>query len=189
VLVIIDPNSGPGAQADPNFTNAIATLKSKDFKVLGYVHTSYGQRDIQSVEDDINNWFSLYGDANIDGIFLDEASTNDQYFSYYQTLYNYIKSFGNKLVVLNPGTNIELKFFNIADKIVVFEDSESNYETFAYNNYSSENSDNVCTIVYSAPQDKVSFVETKSLQNNSSCNYITNGDDNTGYFYLSSYLK
>jgi hypothetical protein len=188
VFVVVNPNNGPGSSSDPNYLNAITILKLKKFKVIGYVSTSYAVRNIAFVKNDINQWFLLYGLDNVDGIFLDEVSNDNLNYSYYQNLYNYIKSFGNKEVVLNPGTNVDLNFFRIADKIIVFENSQSSFETFVYNNYLSVDSYKVCTIVYSVPPNKVSFVISKILQNNSKCYYILDKDNVTGYFYLSPYL-
>jgi len=193
VYVIINPNNGPGNTTDANYVDAINKLKAKGFYVIGYVYTSYGKRSLSTVTKDINKWLSLYGTDNIAGFFIDEVSNNIKKYSYYNSIYTYVNSKG-KLVILNPGTNVDLKFFNISDKIVVFESSVTDFEAFQYNNYSSINSDRVCTIVLSSPTDKVSFVKDKMLKNNSSCGYITDKADNwksgdSAYFYLSPYLN
>jgi hypothetical protein len=135
----------------------------------------------------------LYRADKIDGFFIDEVSNNVQRFDYYKDVYIFANSKG-KLVILNPGTNVDLKFFNISNKIVVFESNETDFEAFQYNNYSSIDSDRVCGIVYNTPADKVSFVKDKMLKNNSSCGCIHNKADNwqsgdSAYFYLSPYLN
>jgi hypothetical protein len=191
--VIINPDNGPGDTTDANYLDAINQLKAKGFYVIGYVYTSCGNRDLDDIKNDINKWLSLYGADKIDGFFIDEVSNNIKKYSYYNSIYTYSNSKG-KLVILNPGTNVNIEFFNISDKIVVFEDSEASFEAFQYNDYSSINSDRVCSIVYSTPSDKVSFVEDKMLKNNSSCGYIHDKADNwqsgdSAYFYLSPYLQ
>jgi Spherulation-specific family 4. len=125
----------------------------------------------------MNKWLSLYGTDKIDGFFIDESSNDIQRYSYYRDIYTFANSKG-KLVILNPGANVDIKFFNISDKIVVFESNETDFEAFQYDNYSSINSDRVCSIVYGTSSDKVSFVKDKMLKNNSSCGYITDKTDN-----------
>ena len=61
VYVIINPSSGPGDTADANYLNTINKLKAKDFYVIGYVYTNYGNRNLEDVKNDINKWLSLYG--------------------------------------------------------------------------------------------------------------------------------
>jgi hypothetical protein len=188
VYVIINPNNGPGNAVDANYLDAINKLKAKGFYVIGYVYTSYGKRSLSSVTNDINKWLSLYGTDKIDGFFIDEVSNNVKKYSYYNSIYTYVNS-KSKLVILNPGTNVDIKFFNISDKIVVFENSETFFEAFQYNNYSSINSDRVCSIVYNTPDDKVYLAKDKMLKNNSSCGYIHDKSGNGVYFYLSPYLN
>ena len=188
VYVIINPSNGPGDITDVNYLNTINKLKAKDFYVIGYVYTNRGNRNLEDVKNDINKWLSLYGTDKIDGFFIDEVSNNVQKFDYYKDVYTFANSKG-KLVILNPGTNVDLKFFNISDKIVIFESDETNFEAFQYNNYSSINSDRVCSIVLSTPANKLSFVKDKMLKNNSSCGYIHDKSGNGVYFYLSPYLN
>jgi hypothetical protein len=192
VYVIVNPNNGPGNTTDANYLDAINKLKAKGFYVVGYVYTDYGNRNLEDVKNDINKWLSLYGVDKIDGFFIDEVSNNVQKFDYYKDVYTFANS-KSKLIILNPGTNVDIKFFNISDKIVVFESNETDFENFQYNNYSSINSDRVCSIVLSTPANKLSFVKDKMLNNNSSCGYITDKADNwqsgdSAYFYLSPYL-
>jgi len=191
VYVIINVDDGPGNTTDANYSDVINKLKAKGFYVIGYVYTKYGKRNVKDVKKDMNNWLSLYGADKIDGFFIDEVP-NGKY-NYYKDIYTFANSKG-KLVILNPGTNIDSKFFNISDKIVVFEYNESDFEAFKYNDYSSINSDRVCSIVLSTPADKVPFVKDKMLKNNSNCEYITDKADNwqsrdSAYFYLSPYLN
>ena len=188
VYVIINPNNGPGNTTDANYLNTINKLKAKGFYVIGYVYTNRANRNLEDVKNDINNWLSLYGADKIDGFFIDESSNDIQKYSYYRDIYAFVNS-KSKLVILNPGTNVDLKFFNISDKIVVFESNETDFEAFQYNNYNSTNYDRVCGIVYNTPADKVPFVKDKMLKNNSSCGYIHDKSGNSAYYYLSPYLN
>jgi hypothetical protein len=185
VFVIVNADNGPGEYTDPNFLNAITTLKSRGFKVIGYVWTSYGSRSLEDVKNDMDKWLNFYGSERIDGFFIDEVVEN---YDYYREVSQHARS-RNKLVILNPGTNIHAIFFTIADKIVVFEHSLTRFENFRYANYTGLDPKRVCTIVYETPQDKVSYVENKARQNNSRCLYIHDRGGWELYFYLSPYLR
>jgi hypothetical protein len=185
VFVIVNVSNGPGGYTDPNFLNAITTLRSRGFKVIGYVLTRYGSRRLEDVKNDMDKWLSFYGSERIDGFFIDEVVEN---YDYYRDIFQHARS-RNKLVILNPGTNMDVRFFAIADKIVVFENSLAVFENFHYTNYTGLDPKRVCTIVYETPQDKVSYVENKAKQNKSRCLYIHDRGEPEVYFYLSPYLR
>jgi hypothetical protein len=138
-----------------------------------------------NVKNDMNKWLDFYGSERIDGFFIDEVGEN---YDYYRDISQHARS-RNKLIILNPGTNINASFFAIADKIVVFESPLEEFENFQYANYTGLDPERVCTIVYETPQDKVSYVENKAKQNNSRCLYIHNRGGSELYFYLSPYLR
>jgi Spherulation-specific family 4/Secretion system C-terminal sorting domain len=127
LCVIANPNSGPGSSRDASYTAVIDSMHAAGGKVIGYVHSSYGQRSLSSVEADINSWYSFY--PSLDGIFIDEQSNVTGEESYYSQLYSYIKQKDSTgLVVTNPGTNTieSYLYYNsarIADVICVFEDN------------------------------------------------------------------
>ncbi|MFP3267404.1 MAG: hypothetical protein RXQ56_08090 [Thermoproteus sp.] len=87
------------------------------------------------------------------GPFIDEVSTSLETYSYYSSC-SRAKSLG-KYVVLNPGTNIDPRSFNIAYKIVALEPPLEEYVNFSYLDYSSAVPDRVRTIVLNTPSDKV----------------------------------
>jgi len=79
--VIVNPNSGPGAEKypDPNYIAGLQRLKSfPSVKTIGYVHMTYGSRNIKDVEKDIDTYvgwaaYSKTKPITVDGIFIDEA--------------------------------------------------------------------------------------------------------------------
>ena len=73
--------------------------------------------------------------------------------------------------MLNPGTNIDPRSFNIAYKIVALELPLEEYVNFSYLDYSSAAPDRVCTIVLNTPPDKVDYVVQKAVANGSRCVY------------------
>ena len=106
-LVIINPNSGPGTSNNSDYVDLVNTVKTGSSTVktvLGYVSTSYGNRNSTLVKQDINTYYSFY---NLDGIFLDEGSTscdstNLTNYKAYDTLVKSKK--GTGYTVLNWGT-------------------------------------------------------------------------------------
>ncbi|WP_448588033.1 spherulation-specific family 4 protein [Thermocrinis sp.] len=184
VFVIVNVSNGPGERPDPNFERAIDFLKSRGFIVLGYIFTEYGRRDASTVKLEADKWLNFYPNK-IDGFFIDEVPNTMEKYSYYQQIHNHAKSLG-KLVVLNPGTNTELRYFDIGDKIVVFESTFWEFLRFSYQNYRSVDPDRVCTIVYNVrSRDEAHTVKRKSLENGSRCIYIL---EDPSYFKLSTYI-
>lgn len=100
VVIIVNPNNGPGTSPDPAYATYIAKAQAAGIIVLGYVYTSSGVRPTAAAETDISTFRSWY---NVNGIFLDEMSTAAQ--SYYQTLTAYAHADGMLLVIGNPGAD------------------------------------------------------------------------------------
>src|SRR5262249_42620107 len=104
VVVIANPDSGPGKVADPNYVRVIDRARQKGFMVIGYVSTRYATRPIADVKEDIDRWVRLY--PGVRGMFFDEQSSAAELISYYVTLYGYArKERGLDLVINNPGTS------------------------------------------------------------------------------------
>ncbi|XP_024377279.1 uncharacterized protein [Physcomitrium patens] len=103
-LVIINPASGPGTASNADYVNLVNTVKAGSSTVkivLGYVSTNYGNRDSALVLADIDKYYSFY---NVDGIFLDEGSTDCTKTSVYKSYDTRVKSkAGLGYTVLNWG--------------------------------------------------------------------------------------
>jgi len=131
--VILNPNSGPGTTQDANYVAAVANVHAAGGKVIGYVSTSYTQRALSAVVQDINTYLTLY---QVDGFFIDEmtADSTTAHIQFYQSVYNYIKGLSpNYTVTGNPGTNVPEIYASlpVADQLVVFEDSAKHYASYA----------------------------------------------------------
>ncbi len=125
-VAVMNPDSGPGSGPDPNYVSAIRSAESAGIRVVGYVYTSYGSRSLAAVESDINAYYSWY--PQLDGIFLDEASTSCAEEPYYAALNSYVKSKGGVgLTVLNPGTQTNQCYEPAADILLTFEGSDAQY--------------------------------------------------------------
>lgn len=133
VIAILNPGSGPGTVTDPNYTAAIASVRTAGGRVIGYVSTRYAARPINEVTADINKYIAMYA---VDGFFLDEM-TNDAdnaHLAFYQSAYNYIKAINPAYLVMgNPGTNTLEAYASlpVADSFVVFEGSAATYAHYA----------------------------------------------------------
>lgn len=128
--IVANPRNGPGDYRS-DYVEHIDESQAAGLNVLGYVHTGYGSRSIAEVKAEIDNYYSWYG---VDGIFLDEASTDCQDAQdYYLDLYRYIKGKDGKTkVVVNPGMPTEECYMEVANIVVTFEGSYDSY----VNNYS-----------------------------------------------------
>lgn len=116
-----------------NFTNVVT---------LGYVATSWTQRDISGVMGDIssyaawNNYTS--GNISVQGIFFDEATssaTNDS-LSYMRNISSFAKTSlgpGRQHISFNPGVAVDTAFYDIADTINIFENAWSEFNITAVN--------------------------------------------------------
>jgi hypothetical protein len=149
-LVIINPDSGPGAARDAAYAAQVARAHatSPTLSVLGYVHTSYGRRDPATVHAEVAKYFAWYA---VDGIFVDEAATGAADAPYYAALAAFIRAQpppaaaargsaklglggagagGAPLVVLNPGTSIDAAYEPSFDLVLSFEDTAAAYARF-----------------------------------------------------------
>lgn len=128
-LAVINPNNGPGEAADSAYQDLVRRVQAEGIRVIGYVYTKYGNRNSDEVQTDIRRHFEWYG---VDGIFLDEASTDCEKLDYYQALAHFIRSFGSdKTVVLNPGTNTQECYAQVGDILLVFEGDKDAYENWS----------------------------------------------------------
>ncbi len=102
-------------------------------KVIGYVRTDRTTISQAKARSDIDTWIDWYHQrpgAGIDGIFLDEVSTDPAHISYYRQLYDYVQAqLPNGIVVNNFGTAPDPAYFNIGNSILIIqEDTYARFE-------------------------------------------------------------
>jgi Spherulation-specific family 4 len=125
-LVVINPGNGPGTEASPAYRAAVRDAQRAGARVLGYAHTTYGERPAADVVADIDRYMSWYG---VNGIFLDEASPDAARLGYYASLARHVRTGAHRLVVVNPGVVPAREYFDVADVVVTFEGPYSSYES------------------------------------------------------------
>ncbi|MCX4776481.1 spherulation-specific family 4 protein [Streptomyces sp. NBC_01264] len=147
-VVVLNPGNGDSpfdapwrARADVLRTGTTAT--GERTKVLGYVHTDHGNRDLAAVKASVDNYLRTPdGRLHVDGIFFDVVSrdcgpanaTRDHYAElrrYVQDTMEAVAPGTPDLVVNNPGTAIADCFLEpgrrTADVFVTFEDTYAAY--------------------------------------------------------------
>jgi hypothetical protein len=123
-MVIVNPDSGPGARRDHAYIAAVSRLQAVGVRVLGYVPTGYGWRPLQSVLDDVDRYQRWY---DVDGLFFDEAASAAGLVPYYAAMARAARGQSRRLVVLNPGVIPAPGYFDVADVVVTFEGDHEDY--------------------------------------------------------------
>ena len=126
---------------DKNYQTALNGLNNyANVQTLGYVPTSWANRDRNAVMADVACYaaWTNYPAANIgvQGIFFDEAPStlSNNTLDYMTTIAQYAKNTlgaSRSHITFNPGVPVDAKFYNIADTVVIFENTwaEFNYAT------------------------------------------------------------
>jgi hypothetical protein len=128
-IMVANPSDGPGAAADPAYTDAIARAQRAGISVLGYVATNYGQRDSASVLADINAYYDLYHPS---GIFLSEGPMAADCTSMEAAFLSYASAARAR----DPGAFVALgtlycpSYIYFSDLMVLFAQQESEYDAF-----------------------------------------------------------
>lgn len=122
IVAIVNPASGAGRTADPNYTAILGRIARAGVTPIGYITTSYAKRPLPEVKADVDRWLRLY--PGIRGIFFDEQASDEAHVNYQADLYRYVrKEKALKLVVTNPGTVCAQGYLTrpAADAVCLFE--------------------------------------------------------------------
>jgi len=180
-FVVINPFNGPGVVVDYYYSEFVSAIKESGKIPLGYVYSSWGVRDLQEVEDDIDLWLKLY--PEIEGFFIDEVEGTSETFYYYKEITSYIRSLGNFFIVLNVGTFPDEAYFDVADLVVIFENSLDKVENLQVSPFR----DKSACFVYQVPYED--WFETFEMVSEF-CSYVFLTDDSlpVPYDSLPSYF-
>ncbi|MFL5308705.1 MAG: spherulation-specific family 4 protein, partial [Polyangia bacterium] len=119
VIAIVNPSDGPGAAKDAGYVAGITKLVAAGVKVIGYVHTLYGDRSTAQLQAEMDQWHSWY--PNVTGIFFDEMANSPGHESYYSALGAYAKAHGGDFTVGNPGTDTAQSYIGTLDVMLIYE--------------------------------------------------------------------
>jgi hypothetical protein len=128
ITAILNPASGPGQFADPNYVTVVNNFRAVGGRILGYVTSSYAARDLAAVQAEVETYAASYA---IDGIFVDEMANDSApaHLAWYTGLYGYIKSHHPAYRVIgNPGTTTQEVYLSTptVDALVTYE----NYQNY-----------------------------------------------------------
>ncbi|KAH8883161.1 cell surface protein [Thozetella sp. PMI_491] len=143
-LVIVNPNSGPGASPLPShdYVREVPKLNSfPNVRTVGYVAIGYCQRPLRESLQDIQLYAGWSRDhaiegLHVQGIYVDETPNHasDHSSKYLDDVRDFIKELdglqGDRLVIHNPGTPPEgaLALFGSPDLVCVCEEPYSHYQ-------------------------------------------------------------
>jgi Spherulation-specific family 4 len=153
VVVVNGPTSSAPVPLDPATAAQIRKLRRARGTVLGYVDTGFlggtghvttrvrpGSTQIadwtaQAIGD-ARAWVSLYGASGLSGIFLDQAPSAcgdaNTYVDVYRELVRAVRELlPGAFVALNPGTVPAECYAEVADTIVIFENTYAEYRSWA----------------------------------------------------------
>ncbi len=162
------------AYAKLQFQNGIKILKTAGIKVLGYVPSTYSDRSLQDLQSQkssvpsIDSYLSGQGLTGVDGIFIDEmcngssfGTCNANSFQYYQAVQSKIlQTKSNAIIVGNPGSSIiNNNYYNLADTIVNFENSQSAFDYQTYQQQASVQKSKNGIVLYNSPQNDKNLVD------------------------------
>jgi hypothetical protein len=114
---VVNPDDGVGRSQNGDYAQGIPALREAGVVVLGYVDTSYAQREISQVEAEMDLFQSWY---HVDGVFFDQAASQPGQEDYYSTLTRHALSHGMSLTVANPGTRAP-SYVGTAKLLVTYE--------------------------------------------------------------------
>ena len=149
-LVIVNgPVSAAPVPFDAQTADTIKRLRRAGVTVLGYVDSGYlgrtgltttrvnaGSTDIadwvSQIRGDVADWYELYGWYGLGGVFVDQTlsscGSNGEYVNAYRNaLYDARRGNRGAMVAINPGTGAEECYMQIADAMVMFENT---YEVY-----------------------------------------------------------
>ncbi|MFZ1081400.1 MAG: spherulation-specific family 4 protein [Candidatus Kryptoniota bacterium] len=193
LYAIANPDNGPGSSYESSYAAVIDTMQADSGKVIGYVWTNYGAVPLNTVESQIDKWYSFY--PSINGIFLDGQANVTGEETYYLQLYNYIKQKSSStLVVGNPGANTveSYLFYNgqrVTDVICIFE-TNTGFGTWTPASWVSGNSrDNFYVIPYNTPSNEWVTTVNRAASLNIGWIYCTDATLPNPYNTLPEYFE
>lgn len=188
--------NGPDYAVDSEWADVISRASAAGKKVLGYVRTGYlslsdqkyvtrlGSTEladwIAQIEEDIDMWYTLYGDY-IGGIFFDEGwpscGDNNEYADLYKYINDYTKrAHPGAYTILNPGGTMASCFEDTMDTLLTFESDYTTYtSSYTANTWVPTDPRKLWHIVYNVPES--ALADVIALANERGVGYLQLTDD------------
>jgi len=123
LVVIVNPNSGPGEKPDPNYGKVVLRASEAKLELIGYIDADHGNRSVSKMKEDIDRYSRFY--PSIQGIFLDGQATSPAEVEHCAEVCEYARKKHNfRLIIGNPGTVCAREYFSrgALDAACLFDD-------------------------------------------------------------------
>lgn len=176
-LVVLNPESGPGGQCDPDFVNALAPISAAGVPIAGYVDTNYGRRPQAEVLADIGLYQEWY---SVTSVFFDRSAAGAEQVSHYESLTHAARQMGTVLVAYNHGVHPVQAYADQADLLGTFEGTWRTYLEAAMPRWTrSRPAAQFFHLVYSVPRHSFGDAYWLASRRNAGLAYVTDhGGDN-----------
>ena len=176
-LIVLNTDSGPGAEPDPAFTPALERLHSAGVAVAGYVDTNYAERSAGDVLADIERYIDWY---DVSGVFFDRVSSTTESLDHYAYLTRRARETGAKVVAFNHGAHPVEAYAEHGDLLGTFEGPWRDYVDFAVPRWTkSWPAEQFFHLVYSVPVPSFGDAFLLATRRRAGCVYVTDhGGDN-----------
>lgn len=148
-FAVMNPDSGPGAAADPRYLPAVEAVHRAGGRVIGYVDTAYARRPGAHVLRDLTAYQSWYG---LRGGFLDQVASGAEHAGHYRRVAEAARRLGLDFLVANPGVAPDPGYAEIFDVVVTFEGPWVAYSDQAVASWTRRfAAERFCHLIHSAP--------------------------------------
>jgi len=117
-FAVVNVHNGVGVDLDLAYPPMIDLLRTARVRLVGYVDTAYGNRPQPDVVAEIEAWVARYG---LRGVFFDQVRGDFAGLQYYSECALAARAAGAQFVVVNPGTDCDPAYAEVANVTVTFE--------------------------------------------------------------------
>jgi hypothetical protein len=183
IFGVIRGSGTPVGTPNEDYLLGLSKLRASGAKILAYVETSNGSRDIEDIKLDVEAYADNF---DIDGIFFDEVNGDTKFLDYYNEITLHARSFDsvNEVMLNSPGVGKEFIQGSVAENFLVFENNFRHWDDFDSSEYEGLNYERLHIIVHSVPNsDTMQVVIEDANQKNITNLYVTDEE----FAYLPSF--
>jgi hypothetical protein len=188
-MIVFNPDSGPGAAADPAYAKVIAQAQAAGITMLGYVATSYGARPEAEVIADINRYYDYYA---LSGIYFAEGPMENDCTpmeAMYHRFSDAVKARDTQAYQA-VGTRFCPTYITFFDMMVQFARNWSEYQTdYTPPSWMPANSSSrFCHFVNGVPASDASAALSRTVANGAGWVFVTDQSDPNAWGALPTYF-